>query len=102
MRDVWAIGPTAAACHLRLRGFAPREAERLVALKIRYDRGELREITPEDRQRFARYLVRHGWCNDDAPARPDRADRPLADLLEEIEKLIGRRRRTGRPPGTAP
>src|SRR5262245_14512248 len=103
MRDVWAIGPTAAACRLRLRGFAPREAERLVALTIRYDHGELREITPEDRRSFARYLVRHGWFTEDAPPRREDADRPLADLLREIEDLIARRRRQGGPPsGSAP
>lgn len=67
MRDIWAIGPTAATYHLRLRGFAPREAERLVALKIRYDRGEFRELTEHDRLRFARWLAEHGRFDGDLP-----------------------------------
>jgi hypothetical protein len=94
MPDVWAISPTAATCHLRRRGFAPREAERLVALKIRHDRGEFREITPHDRRRFARYLVRTGWFDDHRPTRQRHDDRTLAELLREIEELTARRART--------
>jgi hypothetical protein len=97
MPDVWAIGPTAAACHLRRRGFAPREAERLVALKIRYDRGEFHEITPRDRLTFGRYLVRAGWFDEHGPTRQSHDDPPLAELLREIEELTARRRR---PDGT--
>jgi hypothetical protein len=95
MRDVWAIGPTAATCHLRLRGFTPREAERLVALKISYDRGAFREITALDRLRFGRYLVRAGWFDDRGATRQNRCARPLTDLLREIDELAARRRRPG-------
>jgi hypothetical protein len=42
MPDVWMIGPTAAARALRACGFSPRQAERLVELKLRYERGAFR------------------------------------------------------------
>lgn len=64
MHDIWTIGPTAAAYRLRLCGFSPREAERLVALKLRQERGEFRELTDYDRRRFARWLVDHGRLSD--------------------------------------
>ena len=73
MSEFWTIGPVAAAHRLRLSGFSPLEAERLVALKIRYDRGELRQPTEGDRLRepsddhrleFARWLVEHGLLGD--------------------------------------
>ena len=66
MSDLWMIGPTALALGLRRRGFTPREAERLVALKLRYVRGAFRELT--DRQMHllsARWLVEHGRLDDD-------------------------------------
>jgi hypothetical protein len=64
MSEFWTIGPAAAAHRLRLCGFSPLEAERLVALKIRYDRGALREPTDDDRLGFARWLVEHGRLSD--------------------------------------
>jgi hypothetical protein len=73
MSEFWTIGPAAAAYRLRLCGFSPLEAERLVVLKIRYDRGELRqsteddrlpEPTEDDRLGFARWLVEHGRLSD--------------------------------------
>jgi len=45
MPDVWMIGPTAAARALRACGFSARQAERLVELKLRYERGAFREMT---------------------------------------------------------
>ena len=64
MTDFWSVGPTRAVLCLRALGFTPREAERLVALRMRYERGGFREV-PETSQeqkrlRFARWLVRHG------------------------------------------
>jgi hypothetical protein len=65
MRDIWAIGPTAAAHALRACGFSPRQAERLVALKLRHDRGSFRELTtPQKRLLFVRWLVAHGRLNE--------------------------------------
>ena len=62
----------AAIDRLRLRGFSPAQVERLIALKARYEGGELRELTPADRLRFARWLVRQGWFNDWGPTRQSR------------------------------
>jgi hypothetical protein len=65
MRDLWTIGPTAAAHSLRAFGFSPRQADRLVALKLRYDRGSFRELTvSQKRLLFVRWLVEHGRLNE--------------------------------------
>lgn len=65
MRDIWSIGPTAAARALRACGFSPRQAERLVALKLRYERGAFREqIIAQNRLLFVRWLVEHGRLDD--------------------------------------
>ena len=80
MHDIWTIGPTAAAFRLRLCGFSPREAERLVALKLRHDLGEFRELTDDDRRRFVRWLVEHGrlseWPPEDEPPRREEMSWP--------------------------
>jgi len=68
MPDVWTFGPTAAARALRAFGFSPREAERLVALKIRYARGAFRELTAaQKRLLFVRWLVEHGHLDEGMP-----------------------------------
>jgi hypothetical protein len=65
MPDVWTIGPTAAARALRACGFSPRQAERLVALKLRYDRGAFKETSAlYQRLLFARWLVDHGYLDE--------------------------------------
>jgi hypothetical protein len=65
MSDVWMLGPTALAFGLRRLGFTPTEADRIVALRLRYVRGHFRELTdPHKRVLFARYLVEHGWLNE--------------------------------------
>ena len=65
MADFWRTGPTGVALALRAFGFSPQEAERLVALKLRYDRGEFRELTDaRKRLLFARWLVEHGQLSD--------------------------------------
>ncbi len=65
MPDVWTFGPTAAARALRTFGFSSRQADRLVALKIRYERGAFRELTAaQKRLLFVRWLVEHGMLND--------------------------------------
>ena len=66
MPDVWTIGPTAAASALRACGFSPREAERLVALKLQYERGALHERTLIQRRLlFARWLVQHNRLSEE-------------------------------------
>lgn len=70
MPDIWSIGPTAAARTLRAYGFSPRQAERLVALKMRQERGDFREITlAQNRLLFVRWLVAHGRLSDELPRR---------------------------------
>jgi hypothetical protein len=65
MRDLWTIGPTAAAHSLRACGFSPRQADCLVALKLRYDRGSFRVLTvSQKRLLFVRWLVEHGRLNE--------------------------------------
>jgi hypothetical protein len=65
MPDVWTIGPTAAARALRARGFSPREAERLVALRLRLERGAFRETTAvHKRLLFIRWLIDHGRLSE--------------------------------------
>lgn len=75
MTQFWAIGPTAAALGLRAQGFSPREAERLVTLKLRYVRGDFRELTDEQKRLlFLRWLVEHGRFNGDLPVLTVTAD----------------------------
>ena len=63
--SVWSVGASAAALALRSQGFSPREADRLVTLRQRYERGEFREITDsQKRLEFARWLVQHGRLTD--------------------------------------
>jgi hypothetical protein len=65
MRDLWTMGPTAAAHSLRACGFSPRQADQLVALKLRYNRGSFRELTvSQKRLLFVRWLVEHGRLNE--------------------------------------
>ena len=59
------VGPTALALGLRRLGFTPREAERLVALKLRYVRGGFREVTDaQKRLLFVRWLVDNGQLSE--------------------------------------
>ena len=65
MADFWRTGPTGVALALRAFGFSPQQAERLVALKLRYDRGEYRELTEvHKRLLFTRWLVEHDRLSD--------------------------------------
>ncbi len=75
MIDFWTLGPTAAVFGLRARGFSPREAERLVALELRYGRGEFCEPTDHDRLRVLRWLVEHGRFAGDLPLETTHSDR---------------------------
>jgi len=65
MRDIWSIGPTAATRALRACGVSPRQAERLVALKLQFDRSALLELTAaRNRLLFVRWLVESGRLDD--------------------------------------
>jgi len=66
MPDVWTFGPTAAARALRACGFSPRQADRLVAFKIQYERGAFWELTTaQKRLLFVRWLVKHNHLSDE-------------------------------------
>lgn len=62
---VWRLGTAASRLALTHRGFNARETERLIALKIRYERGDLRLVSDEEKRlRFARWLVMHSYLTD--------------------------------------
>jgi hypothetical protein len=71
--ELWGVDPGWAARGLHLCGFTPAEAERLVALKLRRERGELDDLTDETRRAlFVRWLVEHGHLGEwPAPAAPE-------------------------------
>ena len=65
MRDFWGIGLSGAALYLRHNGFSWQQADRLLQLKLRYERGAFHEVTDEQkRAEFAKWLVRHGHLTD--------------------------------------
>ncbi len=71
---VWRLGTAASRLALTHRGFSARETERLIALKMRYERGELRFVSDEDKRlRFARWLVMHGYLTDQLASRETQA-----------------------------
>ncbi len=72
--QVWRLGTAASRLALTHRGFSARETERLIALKIRYERGDLRFVSDEDKRlRFARWLVMYGYLTDQLARRETRA-----------------------------
>jgi len=80
LADFWTLGPTAAAVSLRAMGFGPREADCLVALKLRYLRGDFPKPTLEEKRlHFARWLVQTGRLTDAVPdPRADQQSQPQA------------------------
>jgi hypothetical protein len=82
MSDFWTFGPTAAAMFLRARGFSPREAERLVRLKLRFERGDSHELTPTRRflahLLFLRWLAQQGRFDDGESTRSVDGERRAA------------------------
>jgi hypothetical protein len=77
MIEIWRMSPIAAAVTLRGLGFSSDEANRLVALKLRCERGDLDDPTDTQKQLlFARWLVQTGRlsegtldCRDDRETR---------------------------------
>ena len=65
MRDLWSIGLSGAALFLRTNGFSWQEADRLLHLRLRYERGDYREKTDEQKRlEFVKWLVQHGRYTD--------------------------------------
>ena len=61
MKDSCTLSATAAMLGLQAQGFSPREAARLVRLKLRWARGQIREFTAEQKRLlFIRWLVQQG------------------------------------------
>ncbi len=62
------LSPTATMIDLGALGFSQLEAQRLLDLKARFDRGQLHEVTREEqRLRFIRWLVEHEYLNEGVP-----------------------------------
>ena len=65
MRDFWTIGLSGAALLLRTSGFSWQESDRLLQLKLRFERGDFAEKTDEQKRlEFAKWLVQHGRYTD--------------------------------------
>jgi hypothetical protein len=71
MIEIWRMGPIAAAVVLRGLDFSPDEANRLVALKLRCEHGDLDDPTDtQKRLLFARWLVQIGRLSEWEPVCP--------------------------------
>jgi hypothetical protein len=79
MSDFWMVGPTAAAMFLRAQGFSPCEAEHLVRLQLRHERGDFDELILARRflahLPFLRWPAQHGRFDDGESARMTRTER---------------------------
>ena len=67
MPDGWTAEATATAFLrvLLVCGFSREEGEHLLALRLRYQAGAFRELTPgQNRLLFVRWLVEHGRLSD--------------------------------------
>jgi hypothetical protein len=65
--EIWRMGPIAAAVALRGLGFSAQEADHLVELKRRRERGELDDPTDtQKRLLFVRWLVQQGSLSEGA------------------------------------
>jgi hypothetical protein len=68
MIEIWRMGPIAAAVALRGLGFSAQEANHLVELKQRRERGELDDLTDaQKRLRFVRWLVQNARLSEGEP-----------------------------------
>jgi hypothetical protein len=71
MTDFWVVGPVEAEQRLRLAGFSAREAEGLVALRLRCEGVDLGRLSEAQRLAVLRWLLEHGrhdegWPRDQA------------------------------------
>ena len=67
MKEIWRLGPIPAAVALRGLGFSTQEANRLVELKRRCERGDLDDPTDaQKRLLFIRWLVQQGSLSEGA------------------------------------
>ena len=65
MDDSCTLSSTAAMLGLQAQGFSPREAGRLIRLKLRVARGQIRELTTQQKRLlFIRWLVEQGRLNE--------------------------------------
>jgi hypothetical protein len=79
MIAIWRMGPIAAAVTLRGLGFSSQEANRLVELKLRRERGELDDPTDaQKRLLFVRWLVQNGRLSEGEPVAWDDGQRRAA------------------------
>jgi hypothetical protein len=77
--DSCTLSPTAAMLGLQAQGFAPREAERLVRLKLRVGRSQIRVFTAEQKRLlFIRWLLQQGRLNQGEPPLAFDSDAPAA------------------------
>ena len=68
MDDSCTLSATAAMLGLQAQGFSPREAERLVRLKLRVGRSQIRVFTAEQKRLlFIRWLLQQGRLNEGDP-----------------------------------
>lgn len=77
MSDFWMIGLSGAALYLRANGFSWGESDRLLRLKLRYDRGEFRVMWTKP-QITGRLLVREWHEGHQSHHRAARLTQPAA------------------------
>ena len=66
MRGTYAVVPSHAVLQLRVLGFSWPQIGRLLFLRRRYQRGDFRELTYENkRMLFAQWRYEHGYLSDD-------------------------------------
>lgn len=79
MSEMWRMGPIAAAVALRGLGFSSQEANCLVDLKRRCERGDLDDRTGmQQRLGFVRWLIQTGRLSEGEPMCRDSGQRRAA------------------------
>jgi hypothetical protein len=63
---------------LMLQGFTPFETIKLLELRQRYERGTMPQTIPEQRLRFARWLIDHRYLDESASDRRGTAPSPTS------------------------
>jgi hypothetical protein len=67
VNDFWTIGPSGAERRLRLAGFSAAQAERLVALRLRYEAVDARDMPVEQRTALLQWFLDHGRHDEGLP-----------------------------------